>query len=595
LARLIQAQLDRSGISGRALHERLTTDHFSDNRVPSAAKVARRIAGEGLENDWEFMSAVLDVCTPLAEQRAVRAELLRLRKAARENPTPVPDSVRRSELESAQRRTLAANDEVLRLMREKEAWYTAQATVNRAAEELQELLGRFGARVTELANAIGDGHGPQPMTDTELAALRGRLAEAEAEQARVGQVLDLAHRERDEAARLGAAAARRARELGIELDAMSEEVTWEADPSAGPSREARPTADPAGERDEPSHDATLRRVRDDLDQGAADLRGIRERLGEGTDREADGGVSTPEEPTHRRPTPAGAGLSRGDNPVTGGFELDGAFRPPGRATRSPRFDAHEKPDDGDLSDSGSGLVAEIAVLRADHEGAEASARLGRAGRRVPAAELVSLLPNLSPEDAGAVLRSASTGRAARHVPGLLALVSSRQARSILVAAGVGRPAERVAELLDELRPAQAHVLLEAAGLGRPARRAAELVGALEAAGRPTAAEAVLVAAADRRPADEVAELLGALWTTQRAAAATALLSLMVNARDNTRLAEFVAALRRAGRNSDAVTVLTAMADGGRRGRRGFARELKRVGLVEEARLIRSGGYRDASP
>lgn len=91
LAEMLRTLVDESGLTVGELQHRLLPEHFREGQPPSRATTARRLAAENLENDWEFVEAVIDVTShDVNEQRLRIGSARRLWEQARRTPTP-PD------------------------------------------------------------------------------------------------------------------------------------------------------------------------------------------------------------------------------------------------------------------------------------------------------------------------------------------------------------------------------------------------------------------------------------------------------------------------------------------------------------------------
>ncbi|MGW2683594.1 hypothetical protein ACWC6I_10590 [Streptomyces sp. NPDC001414] len=125
LVAAVRSWLDESGVSVRALHARLTPDHFADRTVPDLRQLRDRLSGESLK--WDLVEAVADVCFPheqadLTRQCLTEAKTLWDRAAA--NPTgltPAQELVPAQQLLEAKDRTIAVLEEMQRARQAYEA------------------------------------------------------------------------------------------------------------------------------------------------------------------------------------------------------------------------------------------------------------------------------------------------------------------------------------------------------------------------------------------------------------------------------------------------------------------------------------------
>ncbi|MFE4601571.1 hypothetical protein ACFRKE_12000 [Kitasatospora indigofera] len=89
LAEMLRTLVDESGLTVGELQHRLLPEHFREGQPPSRATTARRLAAENLENDWEFVEAVIDVTSHEENEQRLRiGSARRLWERARRAPTP---------------------------------------------------------------------------------------------------------------------------------------------------------------------------------------------------------------------------------------------------------------------------------------------------------------------------------------------------------------------------------------------------------------------------------------------------------------------------------------------------------------------------
>ncbi|KNB52888.1 hypothetical protein [Streptomyces caatingaensis] len=68
LAHLLRIRLDAAGLSLNDLYAQLVPENFRSGQVPSRSTIARRLSGVGLESDWDFVEAVVDLTTRDADE-----------------------------------------------------------------------------------------------------------------------------------------------------------------------------------------------------------------------------------------------------------------------------------------------------------------------------------------------------------------------------------------------------------------------------------------------------------------------------------------------------------------------------------------------
>lgn len=223
LVELMRGWLDGAAVSVTQLHRLLTSDHFSDGRVPELRQLRSWLSGEGLR--WDLVEAVADLCHPQESNQACERRLATARQLwekSQSSPT-VPSS---SELLSATRELLEAKDRTIEvyqdLQRARQAYEASEQGRHQAlqvATVMFALLGQAQAKIVELARRI-DALEP----DTALAqrdVLETRLDRAQRQELELRDQLARAERERDIAQQVADHAARRVRALERELAAAA--------------------------------------------------------------------------------------------------------------------------------------------------------------------------------------------------------------------------------------------------------------------------------------------------------------------------------------------------------------------------------------
>ncbi|MFQ6143792.1 TerD family protein [Streptomyces seoulensis] len=221
--------------------ERLTPEHFANNRIPSRSTLSDRLAGIGLRPD--FVEAVADVCS---RDAADRDRLLAQAAAARQNAARAPGgraggSAAPADIVVLQQRSLEVSDKLVRAMERAALLERERNDANQMVVVLLAMVDKLHRDIAALGRERDRLH-TSPSVRTELAEVHERLTRSEHQRATAESELARARTEREKADRLAEEAADQVRVLTAELERLRGEVP--APGGAGPAVLPVPAPDP---------------------------------------------------------------------------------------------------------------------------------------------------------------------------------------------------------------------------------------------------------------------------------------------------------------------------------------------------------------
>ncbi|MFF1561569.1 hypothetical protein [Streptomyces sp. NPDC058279] len=233
LAEAMRRWLDASGLRVGTFHKELVPEHFSDGRIPSLDTLYSRFAG--VAPSWEFVSAVVQICSPDAvtmneRQREVKRLWARWEEASRGGKTgrgvarrnapivEVPDGPTLPVDASSDQRLIAAYEKIHQMY---EARLIATESHHRLELLLFVMIGREHdhlehiARLEQQLGTAMEQHAPDA---AQIAGLRTMIEEAEARENQLLRARDKAETERNIAQQMLEHANRRIAALQEEIE-----------------------------------------------------------------------------------------------------------------------------------------------------------------------------------------------------------------------------------------------------------------------------------------------------------------------------------------------------------------------------------------
>ncbi|MGA5559296.1 hypothetical protein [Streptomyces lavendulocolor] len=213
LARVMREWLDASGMRVREFHAKLQPEDFTGGRIPSVDTVYNRFAG--IAPDWEFVSAVVHICSPDAvtmnQRQGEAQELWRKWVAAkRRGKTARSGVARRGDLvveapeglglpadASADQRLIAAYEKINQMY---EARLIATESHHRLELLLYFMIGRENdhlQHIERLEQQLGSAMEQRTPDPAQIAGLRTMIEEAEVREGQLLRARDKAEAERD--------------------------------------------------------------------------------------------------------------------------------------------------------------------------------------------------------------------------------------------------------------------------------------------------------------------------------------------------------------------------------------------------------------
>ncbi|WP_254389061.1 RNA polymerase sigma factor [Streptomyces sp. AC550_RSS872] len=208
---------------------KLTSEHFTDGRIPSRSTVSERLAGVGLRHD--FVEALADICSKNAAGRdrlLAEAEAARQHAGRASSSTGTGNSAVEAELVIVQQRSLAVSDKLVRAMERASQLERERNDANQMVLVLLAMVDKLHRDVATLARER-DRLRSSRSVHTELEQAHERLSRSEQQRVTAEAELERARAERQKADQLAEEAGEQVRLLREELERLRDEGCSEPD------------------------------------------------------------------------------------------------------------------------------------------------------------------------------------------------------------------------------------------------------------------------------------------------------------------------------------------------------------------------------